>query len=104
MLYRTLNRMIERGNMEGIEEKLDIFFAAGKLTEEEYMLPIRIPLADMENVTSQGLLESQESRRLPLESCCRIMRRESAQRLNRKCRDCLPQKGVLFCRLKLRHR
>lgn len=36
MLYRTLKRMIERGNTEGIEEKLDIFFAAGKLTEEEY--------------------------------------------------------------------
>lgn len=36
MLYRTLKRMIERGQTTGIEEKLDIFFAAGKLTEEEY--------------------------------------------------------------------
>lgn len=36
MLYRTLKRMIERGQIEGIEEKLDIFFAADKLTEEEY--------------------------------------------------------------------
>lgn len=36
MLYRTLKRMIERGQMEGIEEKLDIFFATGKLTQEEY--------------------------------------------------------------------
>ncbi len=36
MLYRTLKRMIERGQTEGIEAKLDIFFAAGKLTEEEY--------------------------------------------------------------------
>lgn len=36
MLYRTLKRMIERGQTEGMEEKLDIFFAAGKLTEEEY--------------------------------------------------------------------
>lgn len=36
MLYRTLVRMIERGQTEGLEEKLDIFFAAGKLTEEEY--------------------------------------------------------------------
>lgn len=36
MLYRTLKRMIERGQTDGIEDKLDIFFAAGKLTEEEY--------------------------------------------------------------------
>lgn len=36
MLYRTLKRMIERGQIEGIEEKMDIFFAAGKLTEIEY--------------------------------------------------------------------
>jgi len=33
MLYRTLKRMIERGNTAGMENKLDIFFAAGKLTE-----------------------------------------------------------------------
>lgn len=36
MLYRTLKRMIERGQTTGMEEKLDIFFAAGKLTEAEY--------------------------------------------------------------------
>ncbi len=36
MLYRTLKRMIERGNTAGMEEKLDIFFAADKLTEAEY--------------------------------------------------------------------
>ena len=36
MLYRTLKRMIERGQTEGMEEKIDIFFAAGKLTEAEY--------------------------------------------------------------------
>lgn len=36
MLYRTLKRMIERGNTDGIAEKLDIFFAAGKITEAEY--------------------------------------------------------------------
>lgn len=37
MLYRTLKRMIERKNTEGMEAKLDIFFAANKLTEEEYL-------------------------------------------------------------------
>ena len=35
MLYRTLKRMIERGQTDGLEDKLDIFFAAGKLTEAE---------------------------------------------------------------------
>ena len=29
MLYRTLKRMIERGQTDGLEDKLDIFFAAG---------------------------------------------------------------------------
>ena len=36
MLYRTLKRMIERGRTNGLEEKIDIFFAASKLTESEY--------------------------------------------------------------------
>lgn len=36
MLYRTLKRMIERGNTAGMAEKLDIFFAADKITEAEY--------------------------------------------------------------------
>lgn len=36
MLYRTLKRMIERGNIAGMAEKLDIFFAADKLTADEY--------------------------------------------------------------------
>ena len=36
MLYRTLRRMIERGNTEGMQEKLDIFLAADRITAEEY--------------------------------------------------------------------
>lgn len=36
MFYRTLKRMIERGQTDGIEEKLDVFYAADKLTEAEY--------------------------------------------------------------------
>lgn len=36
MLYRTLKRMIEKGQTDGLEEKLDVFFAVGKLTEAEY--------------------------------------------------------------------
>ncbi len=36
MLYRTLKRMIERGQTAGMETKLDVFYAADKLTETEY--------------------------------------------------------------------
>lgn len=36
MLYRTLKRMIERGQTDGLEKKIDIFFATGKLSESEY--------------------------------------------------------------------
>lgn len=36
MLFRTLKKLIERGLTEGLEEKIDIFFAAGKLSEVEY--------------------------------------------------------------------
>lgn len=36
MLYRTLKRMIERGQTAGMAEKLDIFYEADKLTEAEY--------------------------------------------------------------------
>lgn len=36
MLYRTLKCMIERGQTTGLEEKIDIFFAAGKLSKSEY--------------------------------------------------------------------
>lgn len=36
MLYRTLKRMIERGQTAGMVEKLDIFYAADKLTEAQY--------------------------------------------------------------------
>lgn len=36
MLYRTLKRMIERGQTAGMETKLDVFYAADKITEAEY--------------------------------------------------------------------
>ena len=36
MLYRTLKRMIERGQTAGMAEKLDIFYAADKLTKVQY--------------------------------------------------------------------
>lgn len=36
VLYRTCKRMIQRGTIDGLAEKIDIFYAAGKLTDEQY--------------------------------------------------------------------
>ena len=36
VLYRTCKRMIEKGNTDGMATKLDVFYAANKLTEDEY--------------------------------------------------------------------
>lgn len=36
MLYRACKRMIENGNINGMDTKLDIFYATNKLTEAEY--------------------------------------------------------------------
>ena len=36
MLFRTIERMIERGFTEGLREKIDVFFAAGRLSASEY--------------------------------------------------------------------
>lgn len=36
MLYRVLKRVIEKGNTDGLEVKLDIFYAASKISEAEY--------------------------------------------------------------------
>lgn len=35
-LYNTLVRMIERGQTEGLGEKIDVFYAVGRLSTEEY--------------------------------------------------------------------
>ena len=36
MLYRVLKRLIEKGQTEGLAEKIDIFYATDKITTEEY--------------------------------------------------------------------
>ena len=36
VLYNTCKRMIERGALDGMSAKLDVFYAANKLTEDEY--------------------------------------------------------------------
>ncbi len=37
MLFRMIKRLIELGQTEGLAEKIDVFFAYGKLTEQEYL-------------------------------------------------------------------
>lgn len=36
MLYRTRKRLIERGQTAGLAEKIDVFYALGRITEAEY--------------------------------------------------------------------
>ena len=36
VLYRTCKRMIQRGTIDGLAKKLDIFYAANKLTDAQY--------------------------------------------------------------------
>lgn len=36
MLYKTLKKLIASGKTEGLAEKLDVYFALGRLTEAEY--------------------------------------------------------------------
>lgn len=36
MLYKLLKRMIEKGDTDGLNDKIDVFYAAGKLTDEQY--------------------------------------------------------------------
>lgn len=36
MLYQVLNRMVARGDTEGLREKIDVFYALGRLAEDEY--------------------------------------------------------------------
>lgn len=37
MLYRALKKMIELKKTDGLAEKIDIFYATGRLTEVEYL-------------------------------------------------------------------
>ena len=36
MLYEVLERIIARGDTAGLREKIDVFFAANRLTETQY--------------------------------------------------------------------
>ena len=37
MLYQVLKRMILRGEVAGLREKIDVFFAVSRITQEEYV-------------------------------------------------------------------
>lgn len=46
-LYRTLTRLIERGQTEGLREKIDVFFAVSSISEDEYReLIAKLPSED----------------------------------------------------------
>ena len=36
MLYQVLERMIARGAVDGLREKIDVFYAVGQITTEQY--------------------------------------------------------------------
>ena len=36
MLYQVLTRMIDRGTLDGLQDKIDVLYAVGRLTVEEY--------------------------------------------------------------------
>lgn len=38
MLYTVLVRLIERGATEGLQDKIDVFFATDRLTEGQYQM------------------------------------------------------------------
>ena len=49
MLYRTLVALIKKNRINGLAEKIDIFYAAGKLTDEQY--------SELSDMLSAKLLE-----------------------------------------------
>ena len=37
MLYKTLQRMVARGMTDELRDKIDLLYALGRLTQEQYM-------------------------------------------------------------------
>ena len=48
MLYRICKRLIERGQTAGLAEKIDVFYALGRITEAEYKAVARALRAAVE--------------------------------------------------------
>lgn len=54
MLYRILKNMINRGNTDGLAERIDVLYAAGKLTDEQYQ-----ELTGLLNAASKTVVEGE---------------------------------------------
>ena len=37
MIYALVKELIKKGMTDGLQNKMDVFFAVGRLTEEQYM-------------------------------------------------------------------
>ena len=65
VLYRTCKRMIQRGTIDGLAEKIDIFYAAGKLTDEHYTELTGLLAAKQPKPKPTAFMPS----RMPLSTC-----------------------------------
>lgn len=51
MLFTIIKRLIERGQVDGLQEKVDVFYAVGRITGEQYdKLYIAMGLKEPETV------------------------------------------------------
>ena len=54
VLYRTCKRMIQRGTIDGLAEKIDIFYAAGKLPDLCERLMTRLETSGADTTAERG--------------------------------------------------
>ena len=40
MLYQVISRLIDRGAVDGLRGKVDVLYAVGRLTDDEYQMLI----------------------------------------------------------------
>ncbi|MGN0551012.1 MAG: hypothetical protein ACI4I4_04115 [Acutalibacteraceae bacterium] len=55
MTYRLCKRLIEAGRTDNMQNKIDVFFAVGRITQEEYIALTELLTADGQNETD-GIL------------------------------------------------
>ena len=54
MLYRTLLKLKERNGLtDDLKNKIDIFFATGRITEEQYNVLMDIKMEEVEETVEQ---------------------------------------------------
>ena len=59
MLYRICKRLIERGQTAGLAEKIDVFYALGRITEAEYKELTELLAEKTGNKSEEGAYGSQ---------------------------------------------